>query len=217
MACSFCKDLPVRTIRQLNADVSAGELSLEQLSQNYGAEVDDIETHINTCIIASRSGYNILAQLLDDINTVAAERKEAHENDDTNVDAMDQYIALIREARSTVLAMDKLKPSEELVRAIIQQILTPFVNQCALITVDECGRLRDDLQSYIEPELYSRLDQSIKTILRRIAMRLRRDTSDLVPRLRKLLNVQQQAAAQDDLAEEIAIPDDTDAVGPQIN
>ena len=217
MACALCRGLPIRTVRQLNADLMAGDLSLDQISQNYGADTADLETHTNVCLVSARSGYNVLTRLLDEINAAAAERREAHElSDEGASEAMDQYIALVREARATVLAMDKLKPSEELVRAIIQQILTPFINKCVAIIVDESGRLRDDFQSYIDVSQHPRMGESVNVHLKRVAVRLKRDTSPLVPQLRKLLNVQK--TAQDDAADELAITEETDTdAPPQVN
>lgn len=214
MSCGLCKNLPLTTVRSLDAAIEAGELSIVQLATNYGTTTKAIEGHLETCAISARSGYALLNQLLDSINRAAVQRKQEYDGCKDEI-AMDQYIALVREARSTVMAMDKLKPSEELLRLIIQQVLIPFVSQCIAVNVDECNRLREDTRAYVDTSLYPKLDQAIKITLQRIAIRLKRDTSDLVPRLRKLLNIPQP---QDDPLVDIpGVEEDPAVIAPPIN
>jgi hypothetical protein len=197
MPCDFCRGLPLRTVRTLNADIEQGTLSLSELGVRYGISALAVETHVNNCLTTTKSGYALLSQLLDTINRAAVERKREHESSGDEV-AMDHYIALTREARSTVMAMDKLKPSEELIKLIAQQILSPMIRQCGIVLTEESGRLRDEVRSYVDPVLYLKLDQSIKMLLRRTTLRLRSSTLELVPRLRRLLNVQ-EPEEQDDI------------------
>jgi hypothetical protein len=190
MPCDFCKSLPLRTVRALNSDIEQGSLSLGELAARYGISALAVETHVNNCLTTTKSGYSLLSQLLDTINRAAVERKREHDSSGDEV-AMDHYIALVREARSTVMAMDKLKPSEELIKLIAQQIISPLILLCGTVMSEESGRLRDEVRSYIEPDLYLKLDQSIKMLLRRTTLRLRSSTQELIPRLRRLLNVQE--------------------------
>jgi hypothetical protein len=160
-----------------------------------------VETHANNCLTTTKSGYSLLSQLLDTINRAAVERKREHDSSGDEV-AMDHYIALVREARSTVMAMDKLKPSEELIKLIAQQIISPMILSCGTVMAEESGRLRDEIRSYVDPALYQKLDQSVKMLLRRTTLRLRSSTQELIPRLRRLLNVQEPEEQVDLLASE---------------
>ena len=214
MPCDFCRGLPLRTIRALNSDIEQGTLSLTELSVRYGISALAVETHVNNCLTTTKSGYALLSQLLDTINRTAVERKQKHDNSDDEV-AMDHYIALVREARSTVMAMDKLKPSEELIKLIAQQVLSPMILLCGTVLSEESGRLRDEVRSYVDPTLYLKLDQSIKMLLRRTTLRLRSSTQELVPRLRRLLNVQEPEEQADIL---VADPDsDSEPTNPPVN
>lgn len=214
MPCDFCRGLPLRTVRALNTDIEQGNLSLTEISVRYGASALLIETHVNNCLTITKSGYALLSQLLDTINRSAVERRREHETSGDEV-AMDHYIALVREARSTVMAMDKLKPSEELIKLIAQQILSPMILLCGTVMSEESGRLRDEVRSYIDPSLYLKLDQSIKMLLRRTTLRLRSSTQELVPRLRRLLNVQEPEDPTDVL---VAEPDVlTEPENPPVN
>lgn len=201
MPCDFCRSLPLRTVRTLNSDIEQGALSLAELAARYGISALAVETHANNCLTTTKSGYSLLSQLLDTINRAAVERKREHDSSGDEV-AMDHYIALVREARSTVMAMDKLKPSEELIKLIAQQIISPMILSCGTVMAEESGRLRDEIRSYVDPALYQKLDQSVKMLLRRTTLRLRSSTQELIPRLRRLLNVQEPEEQVDLLASE---------------
>jgi hypothetical protein len=200
MPCDFCRGLPLRTIRTLNADIEQGTLSLVELGERYGISALAIETHVNNCLTTTKSGYSLLSGLLDTINRAAVERKREHDSSGDEV-AMDHYIALVREARSTVMAMDKLKPSEELIKLITQQVLAPMIMLCGTVMTEESGRLRDEIRTYVDPALYLKLDQSVKMLLRRTTLRLRSSTQELVPQLRRLLNIQEPEEQTDMLAD----------------
>lgn len=208
MPCDFCKGLPLRTVRTLNSDIEQGTLSLVELAARYGISALAVETHVNNCLTTTKSGYSLLSQLLDTINRAAVERKREHDSSGDEV-AMDHYIALVREARSTVMAMDKIKPSEELIKLIAQQIISPLILLCGTVMSEESGRLRDEVRSYVDPALYLKLDQSIKMLLRRTTLRLRSSTQELIPRLRRLLNVQEPEEQMD-----LLVPDQEGGLEP---
>jgi len=198
MACDLCRNLPLRTVRMLDEDIRKGDQSLLQLSTSYGTSAAAIDEHSSSCVDrVAGTGYELLDQMLQDLNDAAAGRQREYADNSLNADAMDQYIALMREARATILAREKLRPSEEMVREIIQKILRPSVNQCVVISVEESNRLREDIQSFVDPSNVRKVDRSVKQYLKRMASRLRKDTSELVPKLQRLLNVDARVDLED--------------------
>jgi len=185
-------------VRQLDSDIRTGEQSLAQLAASYGASAAAIDEHSVACVDrVAGTGYELLDQMLQDLNRAAEERNTEYKDNPLNSDAMDQYISLMREARATILAREKLRPSEEMVREIIQKILRPLVNQCVVISIEESNRLREDIQSFVDPSNVRKVDRSVKQYLKRMASRLRKDTSELVPKLQRLLNVDDRVGLED--------------------
>jgi len=188
MSCDFCKDLPIRVVRQLNTDIADGTLSIVEIAKQYSVDPSVLELHTSVCIKSSRPSYTLLEEMLRSINQTAAARLAVHTETPMNSEAMEHYIALVREARSTIVAMEKIKPSSEMTSAIIQQVLKPLMNSYLSIEVEECNKLRLDLNSFVDSNLYIKIDSAIKQMLRRVASRQQQVKGDIVPRLQRILS-----------------------------
>lgn len=182
-----------------------------QLAEAYGTSAAAIDVHATSCVTrVAGTGYELLDQMLQDLNQAAEESRQEYDDNKLNADSMDQYIALMREVRGTILAREKLRPSEEMVRDIIIKVLRPLVNQCVVITIEESNKLREDISSFAEPANVRKVDRSVKQYLRRMSVRLRKDSKELIPRLQKLLNVDDRVDMdnENDPQREAPIPDE---------
>ncbi len=169
-----------------------------QLATAYGTTPAAVDLHSADCVDrVAGSGYELLDQMLQDLQQAAEGRQREYVDNALNADAMDQYIALMREVRATILSREKLRPSEEMVREIITKILRPLVNQCVVTSVEESNKLREDISSFVDPANVRKVDRSVKQYLRRMSVRLRKDTKELVPKLQKLLNVDDRVELDD--------------------
>ena len=191
MACGVCRNFPLRTVNEINEEVERGDLSLVELALRYKMSEALLDDHIKSCVTPlPDTGYELLEQMLRELHRTAEERKRDYEGGGDDAEAaMDHYISLVREARSTIMAMDRVRPTDDLVRDIIQKILSPVVNQCIVISTEEGNRLREELFSFIEGKDMKRADLAIKESLLRFAGRFKKETVELVPKLQKLLNV----------------------------
>jgi len=148
-----------------------------------------LEEHINRCVRPQpTAGHELLEQLLREIKVSAEERKEYYESDpEANSHAMTHYVNLMREARELVMAMERIRPSEELAKEIFQKVLNPILRQCVVISVEEINRLRDEFVAILGPEQFVHVDKAIKRSLRRIATRLKGDTAETIDQLPQIL------------------------------
>jgi len=190
MSCDLCKTFPVRVVQKINDDLEEGKLSLAEIADKHIVSVPLLEDHQKFCITpVPTTGHEILIELLKEVRRVADERKGQYDSDpDTNNAAMTHYVSLIRESRELVLAMERIKPSDELAQEIIVMILGPLIRQMVSITTDEAKRLRKDLSELVPPSKYRLADQAIKSMLSRFSTRLNKEAMELSDRLRKLLS-----------------------------
>ncbi len=188
MSCDLCKAFPVRTVRQLDEDIELGEKSVEELAEVYYMSVPLLEDHIQRCVRPTPStGHELLDTMLRDIRETAEERKGFYENDpEANSHAMGHYVNLMREAREVIMAMERIRPSDELAKEIATKVLNPIIRQCVVINVEEVNRLREEFVSILGADQFQHVDKAVKRTLRRIATRLKGDTAetiDLLPRI----------------------------------
>jgi len=127
--------------------------------------------------------------MLRELRTTAEDRKAFYEEDaEANGHAMTHYVNLMREAREVIVAMERIRPSEELAKEIFQKVLNPIIRQCVIISVEEVNRLRDEFVAVLGPDQFPHIDKAIKRTLRRIATRLKGDTADSIDQLPKILS-----------------------------
>jgi hypothetical protein len=148
-----------------------------------------LEEHIKLCVApANNKGHELLDELLREIRRVADGLKAQYDYDpDANASAMSHYVSLTREARELVVAMERIRPSEELAAEITTKILSPLVRQTILLIAEEARKYREELATIVDPQEYQAADNALKRMLDKFAARLTNETDDLIERLHKLL------------------------------
>jgi len=189
MACDLCKNFPVRALRALNDDITAGDLSLAELAEKHYVSEPLLDDHVRLCVgAATGAGHEMLEELLRDVRRVAEERKAQYDYDpDANNSAMTHYVNLIREARELVIAMARIRPSDEVTSEIVTKIMAPLVRQSILLGVEEAKQLRGDLRNILDDSQFKSADVSIKRMLERFAARLEGETETLSDRLQVIM------------------------------
>jgi hypothetical protein len=189
MACDLCRNFPERALRQLNDDLEKGELSVADIAEKHYVSVPLLEDHKKLCVTPlPTAGHELLESLLREITRVSEDLKQKYEYDpDVYQNAMSHYLSAIREAREIVLAMERIRPSEEMAVAIIDRILTPLISLTVRIHAEEADRLREDLVPLLGGSNYRTIDKVIKRSCVRFASRLQGDASSLTDRLNSVL------------------------------
>lgn len=215
MACDFCRQLPRNVVAELNDDLREGESSADELAEQYSCTPEDIEVHERECLYADNDGYSELDRMIRQLDVAAQRSIRKYRENSKNFEAMDHYIALTREKRSTIVAKERLKPSDELVKEIAQKILSPLIKRMVVVHTEESERLRTELYAIVDASLYTKIDRALKSSLRNTGRRLSTEMAQLVPNLQRILNV--EAAPIEDLdldPEEPAAPEEPD---PKLN
>jgi len=215
MACDFCRQLPRTTVAELNEDLREGELSADELAEQYDCTTVDVEIHERECLYADNDGYSELDRMIRQLDIAAQRSLRNYRSNNKNFEAMDHYIALTREKRSTIVAKERLKPSDELVKEIAQKILSPLIKRIVVVNTEESERLRSELFTIVDASLYQKIDRSLKNSLRNTGRRLSTEMSQLLPNLQRILNVEATPIEDIDLEpDEPAAPNEPD---PKLN
>jgi len=189
MGCDLCNNFPTRALRQLNDGIERGEMSVAELAEKHYVSVPMLNDHIQKCVGALNNvGHELLNDLLREIRIVAEDRKVQYDFDpDANNSAMTHYVNLMREARELVVAMERIRPSEELTQDIVEKILSPLIRQTILLISEEAKKLREELATLVDHSQYRSADNAVKRMLDRFGTRLETETETLVERLQQLL------------------------------
>jgi hypothetical protein len=189
MPCDLCRNFPPRALRELNSDLEKGELSTAEIAEKHYVSVALLEDHKKLCVTPlPTEGHELLQSLLKELRRVSEDLKEKYEYDpDMYASAMPNYISAMREAREMILAMERIRPSEELEVSIIDQILTPLIQLMVTIQAEESERLREDVTPLTGHQHYHMVDKAIKQSCARFASRLNGETSSLTERLHSVL------------------------------
>ncbi len=212
MACSLCRSIPTSVLDTLDSDIRTGGQSLDTLATSYDTTAELVEEHKRKCLDGGIvSAYDNLANSLVDTQNLARRQMKRLDEQKLDQDAMDNLIALHREIRSTILAMEKIKPSETLVLEISANVLSPYIRSILEIIVQECGdSLRSKLLVLGGEALYPKVDREIKSSLQRTSIRLSNLTKNLVPILRSIMKVDMEI-------EELTNPIELPEVEPSTN
>ena len=189
MPCDLCRNFPARALRELNADLERGDLSTAEIAEKHYVSIALLEDHKKTCVTPLPSeGHEMLQSLLKELRRVSEDLKEKYEFDpDLYANAMPSYISAMREAREMILAMERIRPSEELEISIIDQIIAPLISLMVTVQAEEAERLREDITPLLGADNYRMVDKSIKRSCGRFASRLKGETSDLTDRIHSVL------------------------------
>lgn len=189
MPCDLCRNFPQRALRELNTDLEKGDLSTAEIAEKHYVSVALLEDHKKLCVTPLPThGHELLENLLKELRRVSEDLKEKYEFDpDLYASAMPNYISAMREAREMILAMERIRPSEELETEIIDQILTPLIGLMVTIQAEEAERLREDITPILGVANYRAVDKAIKRSCGRFASRLQGESSSLTDRLNSVL------------------------------
>ncbi len=189
MACDLCKELPIHTMRQIDEAISEGSKSVGEIAEQFYLSSSILEEHMRSCVAPlPSSGHELLTTILRDVRESAEERKRHYDTDpEENSHAMGHYINLVREAREIILAMERIRPSDELAQEIVRKVVNPIIRQCVVTCVDEGNRLRDELVSALGQENFEAVDAAVKRSLRRFAERLKGESGEVIERLPEIL------------------------------
>lgn len=189
MPCDLCRNFPQRALRELNTDLEKGDLSTAEIAEKHYVSVALLEDHKKLCVTPLPThGHELLENLLKELRRVSEDLKEKYEYDpDLYASAMPNYISAMREAREMILAMERIRPSEELEIAVIDQILTPLISLMVTIQAEEAERLREDIVPILGVVNYRAVDKAIKRSCSRFASRLQGESSSLIDRLNSVL------------------------------
>jgi len=189
MPCDLCRTLPIRTVRQLDQEIEEGEKPMDELAQEYAISAALLDIHVRRCVNpVPSSPHELLNNMMRDLRGVAEERKDQYESDpEVYGQAMTHYINLMREARETIMSMERIRPSDELAKDVFDKIINPLIRQSVIISVEEVNRLRESLVSALGSEQFELIDGSTKQTLRRLATRLKNDTGEIVEKLPSVL------------------------------
>lgn len=216
MACDFCEIIPRSVVAELNDDLREGEVSLKDLAAKYDASVEAIETHERDCLYTDNDGYDELDRMIRQLDIAASRSMRNYRDNTKNFEAMDHYIALTKEKRAAIVAKERLRPSNELMKEIATKVLSPLIKRVVVVNTEEIERLRTALFSIVDPKLNKKIDRALKDSLRNSGRRLSQECSSLLPILQKILNVQESPVSELDLNDDSSGPDQEDA-DPTIN
>jgi len=189
MSCDLCREFPIRTMREIDEEIAEGSLSVEEIASKHFISSALLEEHIKRCGAAfPTTGHELLNTLLRDIREAADDRKKDYDDDpEANQHAMSHYVNLVREAREIIMAMDRIRPSDELAQEIVRKVVNPIIRLCVVASVEEGNRLRDELIASLGQENFESIDEAVKRNLRRFASRLKGEAEEVIEKLPEIL------------------------------
>lgn len=197
MSCRFCKKSPLNLVRRVDRDINEGSLSIVDLMDKHNVPLKALRTHMKKCLGGTPvTGYSLLQKNLRSLAKLGTEAKE--EMDSINMYdegsgaakgfAMKRVLEIKKEEREYVMALDRIKPSDQLMDEILNSTISPLVIKTTELCAQELGRLRKDLSSQLDDDVYVHIDTAVKDALHRIGERLAQEVKQIQPRLKKILN-----------------------------
>lgn len=199
MACKLCNKKPIRVMRRLDRDINEGEMSIVQLADKYGIPAKRIRIHMKKCLGGvPQTGYSLLQRNLRSLRNLYKETKDEYDDispydEDSEKRkgyAMRRMLDIRREEREHVMALDRIKPADQVVNEILNSVATPLVIHTTDICTNELARLRKELAAQLGEDAYDRIDRAIKTSLARIGELLTQEVNQITPNLNKILNTE---------------------------
>lgn len=197
MSCKFCTKAPIRIVRDLDRDVSEGKLSIAEIATEYGLALKTVRIHLKKCLGGTPiTGYALLQKNLRSLEKLAKETKEEYDNIDIYDEGsgaakgftMKRILDIRREQRESIMALDRIKPSDQLLDEILASSISPLIVNSTDICASELGRLRKTLAAQVDGEDYTHIDSAIKDTLTRIGERLYQEQLQVQPSLKKILH-----------------------------
>lgn len=197
MSCKFCTKAPIRIVRDLDRNVSEGNLSIAEIATEHGLALKTVRIHMKKCLGGTPvTGYAMLQKNLRSLERLAKETKEEYDNIDIYDEGsgaakgftMKRLLDIRREQRESIMALDRIKPSDQLMDEILASSISPLISNSTEICTDELRRLRETLAAQMDGEDYVHLNSAIKDTLTRIGDRLYQEQLQIQPSLKKILH-----------------------------
>jgi hypothetical protein len=199
MACKLCDKKPIRVMRRMDRDINEGNLSIVQVADKYGIPAKRVRIHMKKCLGGvPQTGYSLLQRNLRSLRSLYREVKDEYDDispydegsEQRKGHAMRRMLDIRREEREHVMALDRIKPADQVVNEILNSVATPLVISTTDICTNELARLRKELTAQLGEEAYVRIDSAIKTALARIGELLTQEVNQITPNLNKILNTE---------------------------
>lgn len=197
MACKFCTKAPIRTVRDLDREVNEGNLSIAEIADKFGLALKTVRIHMKKCLGGTPiTGYALLQKNLRSLEKLAKETKEEYDSIDIYDEGsgaakgftMKRILDIRREQRESIMALDRIKPSNQVMDEILLSVISPLIITTTEVCTEELGRLRKVLAAQLDGEDYAHLDTAIKDALTRIGERLFQEEIQIQPSLKKILH-----------------------------
>jgi hypothetical protein len=122
-----------------------------------------------------RALHQIAVRLKKDIDSGAYKIVDEDQNTDGR-GLINNYVAVLREIRSNVMAANNLQNTEAITEAINEKIVAPIIYKTTTICIEEVRRLREDLFKSFQDTAHKKIDSLTKTSLKRIGERLENES-----------------------------------------
>jgi hypothetical protein len=171
-------------------------MSMAEIAKRFHLDIDTVNLHIESCLGGKpETGYAILSNRQKELITQIKSLEERLDGQPILYDEHGRptalykdYAAMIRELRELTVAIDKMRPSEQLVQEVASGILGPLIQRLVTVCVEEMSRTRTELTTLVGNGSYPQLDQVIKERSTAMGERFQTEMENLVPRLRTVLN-----------------------------
>jgi len=184
MSCSICSTTPIIKLRDLDAAIRLGESTNEALAALYGVDVDALAVHARQCIVAeqvdgvaqldqaTRELRNIGKILQDDIEAGGYKNFDPESGVDGK-SSITNYIAVQREIRESIVARNRLRSPDDIVKGLTEVVVNPIINVAVRVYVEEIQRLRSVLYTYTPESSHPRIKTAIDETALRAGSRLK--------------------------------------------
>lgn len=186
MKCSICDSLAPKRVRTINRHLKAGKKTPLEIAHHYKLDYDALRAHQRNCLQQTTGEHEDLERTRRSLSALICRFQDeiAHGNhrqvpDEDGEGPDGRYIvnnmlAAMRELRETILAINKLRTSEEVYHDLEANIVSPMVLAVTAICVDECRRLRASIFDLTRdtPKLQPQVKEAVDEMLRRLADRM---------------------------------------------
>lgn len=183
--CPVCTNVSLKRLKSINKHLEEGKRSISAIAEHYNLEVVDLQNHLLQCIGTQEGGglselhrtQRRLSSLIETFQEDIANGRQYEYDPENGVDGrgvINHLITAMREQRETIVAMHRLRSSEEVYEGIMQNVVGPLINAMAAITVEESKRLLDEVFDLTRgtPDQHPRIKKAVDEFLSRVGDRM---------------------------------------------
>lgn len=185
--CLVCDVLPLRELRQLDAQVIQGTETLATLAVQFKVDRDALAAHAKNCVdLAAVNGFEQLIEANRQLTTLITSLQEDiggkqyittdEEGNTTANTLVRDFLAAQREMRENVMAMRRMQSTDDAVQGITRNIVGPMVASCTSVCIEELRRLREAMFLLTDQHQQVRIKEAISETLERIGARIKTET-----------------------------------------